>query len=1081
MHTENDPCVRYDPKRKIWIYLHRNRTEEEFERMHQQFQGVSKHKKQSSRKSKTSKTNIVKSVSSKSPNTTSSKKLNCVQTVATISPDNVVKKKVIATTLPTQGNVVIFNSTAQKQTPQQTTTYTFAHNMSSPPALSSINSVATLNNPPPLISKIITNQKKPHVQPELITINQKSEDLIDIDPNSVHVAPVVVTKASNAPNQTQSTIQGLILDENQKLTTNIIGSPSIGIVSVSNSSPIKVATPTGFQSVRVLAGQTLVKQKPHSILQPNVNQSNLSGQPKLQVRQIQQTKDLPPLVAAHQSPNHIIPISLGKSNANIKTIQPIVAQASPTSLLTKTVKTSAVPTLTSSVNIQRAVSLLQTQSQQLINVNDTKAMVNASNTVSVPTSATMQIIHAKPFSQQKIIVAKSENNMMGNKPTLVGTSATPIVVQKIIATSSSPIAVTTSPITSNTKTIASVMPGASLINPNIIQIHQANKQRTTQTGKVKTITTANLSQLQQHNILQAIKPQQIRLQATSQNSLNAMQQSLVIKPTQVFHQIPKPTQQGKPQATQIQLNAASSSASFSGAQMHLTQNPKKITSMIMTAPSISLTNTTNSMVQSTFSQATIKAGTSLIHTTANNSLIQQPTTMQTSSPIIGKVLTDQTGQIISLENLIQQKQPLTSATSLRLATSKANVPTSFIQLTGASGSQIAQYAVVSKGRNLISVAPRLITTQAANTSIENAGGDLIGVTGVKTTTGASAQSSPKTEIITVNQRAILSPTSQQTVAQNQQILQQQLQQNASPKVIQSAQPISKILGVQGFQNALINQMKPGSNIRMVNASNLNIANIGGKPVLIASKSPIIQSSNQQRTQTQIVQQQTQNAQQTKQVNWVQQTNNVTCGNTNFVISGAQVQNVQTKAPQTQTVMFGNQFVKIQPNQTFSPIQSKIATSNMSVINLNANIVTSTNNSNIATLTTPTRTVLSAAGTPIKLQTTNVRTTTPNTKATTVSPKVLLGPSNVKVIFKKIIHKEETEFNFFMCKLQNVIKGTNLASPGQRVVLAVQGGSQFILPSNFQGGTINLKSLQGLKMIPIQTQNTAQMQTNISKS
>uniref|UniRef100_A0A182PVA1 Nuclear factor related to kappa-B-binding protein second winged helix domain-containing protein n=1 Tax=Anopheles epiroticus TaxID=199890 RepID=A0A182PVA1_9DIPT len=32
MHTEHDPCVKYDAKRKIWIYLHRNRTEQEFER-----------------------------------------------------------------------------------------------------------------------------------------------------------------------------------------------------------------------------------------------------------------------------------------------------------------------------------------------------------------------------------------------------------------------------------------------------------------------------------------------------------------------------------------------------------------------------------------------------------------------------------------------------------------------------------------------------------------------------------------------------------------------------------------------------------------------------------------------------------------------------------------------------------------------------------------------------------------------------------------------------------------------------------------------------------------------------------------
>lgn len=30
LHYEYDPCVKYDPKRKIWIYLHRGRSLEEF-------------------------------------------------------------------------------------------------------------------------------------------------------------------------------------------------------------------------------------------------------------------------------------------------------------------------------------------------------------------------------------------------------------------------------------------------------------------------------------------------------------------------------------------------------------------------------------------------------------------------------------------------------------------------------------------------------------------------------------------------------------------------------------------------------------------------------------------------------------------------------------------------------------------------------------------------------------------------------------------------------------------------------------------------------------------------------------------
>ena len=30
LHYEKDPCVRYDSSRKLWIYLHRARTEDDF-------------------------------------------------------------------------------------------------------------------------------------------------------------------------------------------------------------------------------------------------------------------------------------------------------------------------------------------------------------------------------------------------------------------------------------------------------------------------------------------------------------------------------------------------------------------------------------------------------------------------------------------------------------------------------------------------------------------------------------------------------------------------------------------------------------------------------------------------------------------------------------------------------------------------------------------------------------------------------------------------------------------------------------------------------------------------------------------
>lgn len=52
MHTQFDPCVKYDAKRKIWIYLHRNRSEEDFERIHQQYQGMNKNVKKNTFKGK---------------------------------------------------------------------------------------------------------------------------------------------------------------------------------------------------------------------------------------------------------------------------------------------------------------------------------------------------------------------------------------------------------------------------------------------------------------------------------------------------------------------------------------------------------------------------------------------------------------------------------------------------------------------------------------------------------------------------------------------------------------------------------------------------------------------------------------------------------------------------------------------------------------------------------------------------------------------------------------------------------------------------------------------------------------------
>lgn len=738
MHTENDPCVRYDTKRKIWIYLHRNRTEEEFELMHQQFQGISKHKKQNTRKTKV----VNKSFTPKTPDATmvsESAVIDCTE-MQLISPpapqpqpqpQNVAplvnataipigttpKKKVTIKAIPSSAGItaitgaVLTSPTNPQPTIPATVKLTqppvIITSMSSlpVPALSSINSSNLSPNPPPLINKVIAAQKKAHIQPELVPIHDSSIDTMDVDPHSD--ATVAVATGANAstpilvkspPVQNPGQITGIILEKSPKLNTKIIGKPPIGIVSgaTPTSAQIKVATTAGIQTVHVSPGHTLIKPQQQSntqqatLLQTGGNQSILTAN---QIRRPQSTKALPPLVAAQSTANHsyVIPISIGKTVTNVnKTLQPIVAQTAK-SISPKTIKTSTVPILASTNQLQRTASLLQTQNQQIVTVSGNKTMIRTAATA-VPAGKslinpsvvaagrqqqqhpTMQIIQAKSLQQPNIIVSPSGANVItggsSKAATIVGASS-PIMVQKIIAVSksgtptTSNIVVTTSPNICNVNSIGttSTPPGTSLINPQIIQIHQANTDKSSAAPKVQTISTANLTPLQQQSLLQSIN-KQIRAQGGAQPNL-------IIKPQQVLTQIQKQLPTGQIQLANVQTNS-----SLLDAQIQL----------------VSTTSAGTTITQPIITRPAGKTVTSLIQTPSTTSPITSVRTVSANSPLIGKVITDQSGQIISLENLVQQKQ--LNVPSVRIAGAKSN-QTNLIQLTGAPGSQITQYAVVS--------------------------------------------------------------------------------------------------------------------------------------------------------------------------------------------------------------------------------------------------------------------------------------------------------------------------------------------------------------------------------------------------
>ncbi|KAL5011252.1 hypothetical protein ScPMuIL_011665 [Solemya velum] len=108
--AQKDPCVKYDVNRKLWIYLHRNRSEEEFERIHQA-QGAAVKAKKSLQKPKPIKSQKVKDLTSTLP------------TLSTSSPS-------LASLTPTSTN----DSLTVDDTPPPSQTASQSQNSASPVA-----------------------------------------------------------------------------------------------------------------------------------------------------------------------------------------------------------------------------------------------------------------------------------------------------------------------------------------------------------------------------------------------------------------------------------------------------------------------------------------------------------------------------------------------------------------------------------------------------------------------------------------------------------------------------------------------------------------------------------------------------------------------------------------------------------------------------------------------------------------------------------------------------------------------------------------------------------------------------------
>ncbi|XP_061165469.1 nuclear factor related to kappa-B-binding protein-like [Saccostrea echinata] len=89
LHSEKDPCVKYDVNRKLWIYLHRSRSEEEFEKIHQAH-GAAQKAKKSLQKPKTQKSGKVKDATMSLSTSVSSPSLKSALSTDTLNLDDSV-------------------------------------------------------------------------------------------------------------------------------------------------------------------------------------------------------------------------------------------------------------------------------------------------------------------------------------------------------------------------------------------------------------------------------------------------------------------------------------------------------------------------------------------------------------------------------------------------------------------------------------------------------------------------------------------------------------------------------------------------------------------------------------------------------------------------------------------------------------------------------------------------------------------------------------------------------------------------------------------------------------------------------
>ncbi|XP_044747867.1 nuclear factor related to kappa-B-binding protein isoform X2 [Coccinella septempunctata] len=464
MHTQFDPCVKYDTKRKIWIYLHRNRSEEDFEKIHH-LQSATKTPKKPPRRSpakpkvkqtndkvKQSKENNSLSLESITEKIKISKKPIQTNTVALSSPSLSSSKS----------NSLLISNNIHQREPSPPTIQILENIPASPsqsqedPEISqALQAIVDGHIPSPKLNKskamvriLSPSQSKSLISPSASVIKQEkmlskqaneqivTQQLIQMSGNQKQTIQVIQTQSTDddkkskllTTSQPQQILQNVTAQQLQNIKNITLLRNNSPIQNIDLSSTILTSTSSDSNEVKSI---TVTVSKPTSLteqmVQPGIQiktPNNLTPAQQQQILQTIKQKILPQTVIASQQQQLLLKQKLVQKQG--QSTAPGISLLGPAKMSTDTTtsKSGMVSNQTPVV-----AKVLTNAAGQVISVEN--LLAHQKQHGSLPQGTTLRVSGTK-----------------GGQPNIIhltGTSKQNTIAQFAVASQSNLIALTTQP------------------------------------------------------------------------------------------------------------------------------------------------------------------------------------------------------------------------------------------------------------------------------------------------------------------------------------------------------------------------------------------------------------------------------------------------------------------------------------------------------------------------------------------------------------------------------------------------------------------------------------------------------------